>query len=54
MFAFPDMPGDVSVIDIAGNYYGYVYLAALLCSVLSGYGIWRLLDGKRSMGAPTL
>jgi membrane protease YdiL (CAAX protease family) len=41
LLLFPNAPSDATIIDIAGNYYAWIYAAAVVCSLLTGYGIWR-------------
>ncbi|MDR0691415.1 MAG: CPBP family intramembrane metalloprotease [Prevotellaceae bacterium] len=43
LLLFPDVATDATIIDIAGAYYSLVYVAALLCCALTGYGLWRIL-----------
>jgi membrane protease YdiL (CAAX protease family) len=41
---FPDAASDATTIDVAGHYYIWIYVTAAVCSVFTGYGIWRLLQ----------
>jgi membrane protease YdiL (CAAX protease family) len=44
LYLFPNAPSDATTIDIAGAYYGIVYVAALLCCALTGFGLWCILQ----------
>jgi membrane protease YdiL (CAAX protease family) len=50
LLLFPDASSDATLIDIAGSYYAWIYAAAVICSVLTGYGIWRM--GRKNYLAP--
>jgi membrane protease YdiL (CAAX protease family) len=50
LLLFPDASSDATIIDIAGNYYAWIYAAAVVCSLLTGYGIWWI--GRKNYLAP--
>jgi len=45
---FPDAPFNLSLRDIAGAHYPYIYTGAVALSIAIGYGVWRMVGGKRS------
>ena len=46
LILFPGVSSDATTMDVAGDYYGLVYVAALLCCAFTGYGLWRILPKR--------
>ena len=43
---FPDAPANLTLHDVTGPYYLYIYTGAIALSFVIGYGVWRMIGRK--------
>jgi hypothetical protein len=46
LLLFPNVPANASLYDIAGSYYFFIYMGALLLSIIVGYGVWTYSERR--------
>ena len=43
LLLFPDAPVNASLYDIAATHYLFIYTGAVILSIATGYGVWRMI-----------